>query len=126
MVAERSDKKRRGPAPLPAAERRLHPVQARFSAAELEHLDEARKSVGLRRGAYLRAVACERLPRPIPAINREAWAALARAAGNLNQIARHLNAGDVLGLPEVRAQLDALRLTLIGAQPIGGEDKAGR
>ena len=62
------------------------------------------------------AAALHRLPPTIPEVNREAWAALARTAANLNQIAHRLNAGDALPLAEVRATLDAFRRDLIGVK----------
>ncbi|WP_223930824.1 plasmid mobilization relaxosome protein MobC, partial [Aeromonas caviae] len=45
-----------------------------------------------------------------------AWAALARTAANLNQIAHRLNAGDALPLAEVRATLDAYQVTPEGVE----------
>jgi hypothetical protein len=108
-------RRRRGPAPLDEIERRVHSVNARLSAAELAALDERRAAVRMQRGAYLRAAALLRLPPSVPAINREAWASLARAAGNLNQIARHLAGGDAVELEAIRAALADFRRGLIGA-----------
>ncbi len=95
MMDEVARKRRRGPAPLDAAVKRVHMVSSRLSAAELAMLDERRAAFRMRRGEYLRAAALQRdLPPTIPAINREQWAELARLAANLNQIARALNMGD--------------------------------
>lgn len=93
MKIDESRRRRRGPAPLDAADRRLHTVSVRLTAAELACLDARRDAVQMQRGEYLRAAALHRLPPTIPEVNREAWAALARTAANLNQIARHLNEG---------------------------------
>lgn len=90
-----SKRRRRGPAPLADADRRTHTVSVRLSDAELAQLDTRRALVRMQRGEYLRAAALHRLPPTIPAINREAWVHLARIGGNLNQIARHLNAGAI-------------------------------
>lgn len=108
-------RRRRGPAPLDEIERRVHSVNARLSAAELAALDERRAAVRMQRGAYLRAAALLRLPPSVPAINREAWASLARAAGNLNQLARHLAGSDAVELEAIRAALADFRRGLIGA-----------
>lgn len=97
MTTDESKRRRRGPAPLDAADKRGHTVSVRLNEAELARLDLLRDAVQMQRGEYLRAAALHRLPPTIPAINREAWAELAREAANLNQFAKHLNqdfAGD--------------------------------
>jgi hypothetical protein len=64
----------------------------------------------------------------VPELNREAWRALARAVGNLNQLAHHANAGERVGseladeLAEVRAQVAQLRKELVGDE---GQDHQG-
>lgn len=109
-------RRRYGPEPLEASERRVHTVSVRLNDAELARLDAQRSEVQMQRGEYLRAAALHRLPPTIPELNREAWAALARSAANLNQIAHRLNAGDALPLAEVRATVDAFRRDLIGVK----------
>lgn len=80
---------RRGPIPLPAAERRVHCVSVRLHAGELAIVDARRGR--LQRGEYLRVAALDRLPPPPPPeINRQAWADLGRLASNLNQIAKRM------------------------------------
>lgn len=116
------DKPRRhGPKPKPASEQRRHPVSCRLTDAELARLDDLRGKVS--RGEWLRLAAMARPPRTVPAVNKVAWADLARAAGNLNQITRAINEGklpvkDVAGVGravmDVRAQLDTVRRLLIG------------
>jgi hypothetical protein len=93
MNIEESKRRRRGPAPLNAADKRGNTVSVRLNDAELARLDSQRAAVQMQRGEYLRAAALHRLPPTIPAVNREQWAELARTASNLNQIARHLNEG---------------------------------
>jgi len=114
MSTDESKRRRRGPAPLDAADKRAHTVSVRLNDAELARLDSLREAVRMQRGEYLRAAALHRLPPTIPAVNREQWAELARTAANLNQIARHLNEGlrgegerisESLGI-ELSAQLD--------------------
>ena len=86
-------RRRRGPQPLPAGEKRRHAVSVRLNATELAKLDGQRSPIKMQRGEYLRAAALHRLPPTIPAINREAWTELAREAVNLNQLAKYLNQG---------------------------------
>lgn len=110
----RRRRSRYGPAPLPADALRTHCVSVRLAPAELAELDRQRGRY--RRGEWLRLAWQRALPPTIPEVNREAWAALARTAANLNQIAHRLNVGDALPLAEVRAALDAFRRDLIGAK----------
>jgi hypothetical protein len=86
-----------------------------MNAAELDRLDLQRGSH--QRGEWVRMSWLKTLPPPpAPAINREAWAELARAAGNLNQLARHLNAGGFMhDGPELAAELEKFRAALIAA-----------
>ncbi|MEF3194263.1 MAG: mobilization protein [Halothiobacillaceae bacterium] len=121
-MIDESRRRRRGPAPLAAADKRVHTVAVRLTAAELAQLDHRRAMVSMQRGEYLRAAALHRLPPVVPELNREAWAALARAAASLNQIAHRLNAGDAIPLAEVRAMLDAFRRELIGVKHDAEED----
>jgi len=116
MTHDESRRRRRGPVPLDAIDRRGHTVSVRLNDSELARLDSQRDAVQMQRGEYLRAAALHRLPPTIPAVNREAWASLARSAANLNQIARRMNAGDALPLNEVRVMLDAFRRDLTGAR----------
>jgi len=118
MLEER--RRRHGPAPLDAAEKRRHCASVRLNDAELAWLDAARASVGMQRGEYLRAAALDRLPpQPAPEVNRSAWLELARAAGNLNQLAHHLNSiggAESADVPGIAAELARFRAALIGAQ----------
>jgi hypothetical protein len=57
-------------------------------------------------------------------VNRAAWVDLARSASNLNQIAHAINSGSLSStsdlasvLDDLRHDLDALRLAMIGGRP---------
>jgi hypothetical protein len=68
-------------------------------------------------------MACfRRVPPTIPELNREAWASLARAAGNLHQLARHLNHGEAVAVEEIRSMLAEFRGSLIGANLVEDEE----
>jgi hypothetical protein len=111
--------RKRGPKPMPAADRRVHPVSVRLNSAELADLDSARALVRMQRGEYLRSASRGVLPPTIPPINREAWASLARVAANLNQYQAQINAGGVHGHPPEVIQalvelVQKLRAELLG------------
>ena len=72
MSTDESKRRRRGPAPLDATDKRGHTVSVRLNDAELARLDSQRDAVQMQRGEYLRAAALHRLPPTIPAANREA------------------------------------------------------
>lgn len=113
---------RRGPDALPSIELRTNTVSVRLNDAELFKLDEQRAPVRMQRGEYLRCAALHQLPPTIPSVNQAAFAALARSAANLNQVAHAIN-GAARGSPilapsiqEIAAALDDFRRSLIGAQ----------
>lgn len=109
MITDESKRRRRGPIPLGATEKREHTVSVRLNVAELARLDLLRGRVAMQRGEYLRAAALHLLPPTIPAINREAWASLARVVGNLNQYQAAINEGRASGhSSEVLAELGDL------------------
>jgi len=107
-----SQKKRgRGRKPVPPHEKQQHQVNSRLTDAELAHVDAHRG--GVSRGEWLRRAAFGHAPRTIPAINREAWTELSRAAANLNQLARLSHTfTDVNVLDELKK----FRAALIGAR----------
>lgn len=120
----------RGPAPLDPADLRTHTVSVRLNAAELAELDHNRAPVRMQRGEYLRAASWGKLPPTIPAINREAWANLARAVGNLNQFQAAINEGRAAGYPaqtieQLRDQVQQLRSELLGIQAPASPSEAG-
>lgn len=121
MPENQMPKRRHGPTPLPPAELRTHTVSVRLNAAELAALDRDRAPVHMQRGEYLRAASRGELPKTIPAINREAWANLARAVGNLNQYQAAINEGRATGYPaktieDLRDRVQNLRSELIGIE----------
>lgn len=114
-------RRRTGRAPRDPADLRTHTVSVRLNVAELSELDRDRAPVRMQRGEYLRAASRGELPKTIPAINREAWASLARVAANLNQYQTAINEGraGAVGCPlevieQLRDQVQQLRSELIG------------
>jgi len=113
-------RRKSGPKPLALADKRGHTVSVRLNSAELAELDAARAPVQMRRGEYLRQAWAGKLPPTIPSINREAWASLARVAGNLNQYQHALNAGEVTDghppdlIESLATQVQTLRAALLG------------
>ena len=112
MNDEQINGRRRGPAPRPDEEKRTHAVAVRFNSEELELLDKNRGR--FQRAEFLRSSALNKLPPTIPPLNQQAWTELARAAANLNQIARELNFKRTPG--GIQDQLAQFRAALIGAQ----------
>lgn len=118
-----SPKRRYGPIPKTALDRRWHSVSCRLTDDELALVDARRGKV--RRGEWLRLSALSKPPCIVPELNRVAWVDLSRSASNLNQIAHAINAGDVPAdddlvsvIQELRVDLAALRLAMIG----GGDE----
>lgn len=112
-------KLKRGPKPLALADKRMHSVSVRLNSAELADLDSARALVRMQRGEYLRSASRGVLPPTIPAINREAWASLARVAANLNQYQQAINAGTVHGHPPELIQALAELVQKLRAELLG-------
>lgn len=111
---------RRGPVPLPAADKRGHCVSVRLNGRELAQLDAQRGR--FQRGEWLRIAALDQLPPSVPEANVQAWAELARLAANLNQAQAAINRGDSDGhqvelLGDLRSAVAALRRELVGVQP---------
>jgi hypothetical protein len=108
---------RRGPVPLPAADRRVHCVSVRLNVAELARLDERRGR--LQRGEWLRVAALDQLPPTIPSANVQAWAELARLAGDLNKSQALIERGEADShqaelLEDLRKAVASLRRKLVG------------
>jgi len=97
-------------------------INVRFTAPEFAAIHAAAALHGLGLAAFLRRAALGyRLPPAVPAINRAAYAALARLAGNLNQWMHAINAGIAPSVPqpsleELRRLLRLLRADLLGAR----------
>jgi hypothetical protein len=102
---------------------RVTTIGVRVSAAEYAALKLKAEQMGVSPAQWLRLAALSRRlpPPPVPAINREQYAELARLAGNLNQLAHLANEGrpvtvaDTL-LRELVGEVGRLRLALLGAE----------
>lgn len=113
-------KKKYGPEPIPAQDKRQKRLNVFFSQAEYaELLTRVKRKSGL--SAYIRSQAIAgktQLYVAVPEINLKAYAELARTAANLNQLARKLNAADIIDVSQLQTELHAFRLALIsGGQP---------
>lgn len=132
--------KKHGPDPLPPDQRRRHSIGVYLTDAERQQLEalaipngtEGMHNLGIRRrlARHLRTAGLNSAPPQIPTINRQAWASLSRVAGNLNQYQAAINEGRATGYPpevleELRDQVQALRLELIGTPPTEDEDDEG-
>lgn len=111
---------RRGPVPLPAADKRGHCVSVRLNGRELAQLDVQRGR--FQRGEWVRMAALDQLPPTVPEANVQAWAELARLAANLNQAQTSINRGDtdshqVELLQDLREAVATLRRELVGVRP---------
>lgn len=122
MSDEIPRKRRRGPIPKLAHEKRQHSVSCRLTDDELALLDKLRGQVS--RGEWLRLSAFAQPPRIVPEVNKIAWSDLARTAANLNQLTRimHLNFTDQKNrletskaLMDLRSKLADVRALLIGS-----------
>ena len=97
-------------------------IGVRVSPSELQLLQAKAEQMGMTPAYWLREAALSRrLPTPpVPPINREHYAELARLSGNLNQLAKLANTGhpvnvDSTFLQRISAEVAHLRLALIGA-----------
>ena len=111
---------RRGPVPLPAADKRGYCVSVRLNGSELAQLDVQRGR--FQRGEWLRMASLDQLPPTVPEANVQAWAELARLAANLNQAQTSINRGDtdshqVELLQDLREAVATLRRELVGVRP---------
>ena len=97
-------------------------IGVRVAPAELAALTAKAEQMGMTPAHWLREAALSRrLPSPpVPPINREQYAELARLSGNLNQLAKLANSGqsvtvaDAL-LQRLAGEVGRLRLALLGA-----------
>lgn len=101
-------------------------IGVRVSPSEFETLRNKAAQMSMTPAQFLRnAALTRRLPAPpVPAINIEQYAELARLAANLNQLARHANVGRVVNvntelLESTAAEVQRLRLALLGK---GGDE----
>ncbi len=96
-------------------------IGVRLNSKEWNEIQRKADSQGVPPTVWMRLAALSRMcPRPpVPAVNRQAYADLARLAANLNQLARAAHEGRILiaadMLAAVREQVRLLRLDLLGA-----------
>ncbi len=94
---------------------RTHCVSSRLSKEEIALLDERRGKYA--RGEYLRLAFLRSLPpAPVPAINREAWLALSKVAGNLETLATAMRGGEYIPLDQIKEAVEDFRMELIGVE----------
>lgn len=105
---------------------RVSTIGVRVSAEEYAALRAKAEQMGMTPAQWLREAALSRrLPSPpVPPINREQYAELARLAANLNQLAHGANIGQNVAvndalLQRVAGEVSRLRLALLGVG--GGE-----
>lgn len=100
---------------------RQRTIGVRLNNAELGAIQRKADSMGIPPTTWMRHAALSRMPlRPlVPELNRQAYAELARLAGNLNQLIRAAHEGRVNVPPSLLAELyaavQAFRLELLGA-----------
>jgi Bacterial mobilisation protein (MobC) len=95
---------------------RRHCVSVRLNRSELLMLNSKRGP--MKQGEWLRCAALDKLPSVVPEVNQQKWLELARAAANLNQIARALHLFNGISTEEVdqvRKALTEFRAALLGA-----------
>lgn len=102
------------------APRRPRTLNLRFTNAEYQELQErAGRSTHGNMGEYLRSAAFGRrmdpLSPPPPQINRDAYLAFLRVGALLNQTARHLHVGNVIGTDRDKAAFHQLLTDLTAA-----------
>jgi len=97
-------------------------IGVRVAPAEFAALTAKAEQMGVTPAHWLREAALSRrLPSPpVPPINREQYAELARLSGNLNQLAKLANSGqsvtvDSTLLQRLAGEVGRLRLALLGA-----------
>lgn len=116
-------RKRIGGRPAKPESERLKNVPLRMTDAERRQAEDQARAAGLTLSAYLRARVLGKTVRGVvPAVNRAAYAELARTTANINQIAAHMNAGGDAPaglrdlLEEAAREVRILRLQLLGIQ----------
>lgn len=119
-----SPKKRKGGRPRGnPADVRAFTIGVRVSPTEYEELKTKAAQMGMLPAKWLREAALSRrLPTPpVPQINREQYAELARLSANINQLAHAINSGKPITVSDSLLQKTAeecrrLRLSLLGLE----------
>lgn len=124
MTQEKQRRKRwrHGRASINPADIRGFIIGVRANHAELSEIQAKAKEMNLPVGRFLRQAALARvLPRrSVPELNRKAYGELARMGGNLNQMARAANQGNITLSAQfffqLKGLLEEVRLALLGVQ----------
>lgn len=121
-------KRRFGPEPRPAEDLRKIRISIFLTEQEADKIRHTASAFNINPSVYIRTAVLSRTPRQIPPINREAWASLARVAGNLNQYQAAINEGRAGGYPpevlaDLREMVQALRSDLLGVKQPPEEDE---
>ena len=99
----------------PKTKTRKHRIEVWFFDEEIKKIDRDRGLVP--RAVFVRqAVEGVKISPPIPQINIEARAELAKIGGNLNQIAKAANSGLDIDIYEIQEVIKKLKLTLLGVK----------
>lgn len=102
--------------------RRSCDVRVRLTPLEFDRLAARAASLGEPPAVFARRMALDRsLPRPVPQVNRQAWAELARLAANLNQWVRAINSGTAPTSERPRLEALASELASVRAALLGRE-----
>lgn len=124
MTTQPTRQHRRGRPRVPDMERRRIKVSINLNHNEAKQLSLRSEDAGMDTAAYIRVAALGNTITAVPKINRETYLELARLAGNLNQLMRHINSsssvvvnGEQLGagLKKIHSEVQALRAALLGA-----------
>ena len=108
--------RKHGPDPLPPDQLRSKRLSVYVTEDEFSELTRRAELVSMRTPAYLRESGLERLPPTVPEINQIAWLELSKSAANLNQIARHLNQGKLVGVGVILDAVNVFRCNLTKAE----------
>lgn len=129
MKAQHPSRKGRGGRPRsdPSAVR-ASTIGVRVSADEYAALRDKAARMGMTPAQWLREAALSRAlpPPPVPPVNREEYARLAKLAANLHQLLRLANRGHVVIsdalLSDLINEVSRLRLSLIGVKNDSEDD----
>lgn len=111
QTAVQKQRNHRGGRPsLADDERRCIRVQPSFTFAEFAAVEEKAEALGVEVSEWLRIASLGETVKTVPAINRIAYAELARLAANLNQLAAKANSNAGLDADDVTKTTGAAHL----------------
>jgi hypothetical protein len=99
-------------------------IGVRVNATELAELESKAKVAGVSVTEWLRLAGLRRRAPAgvVPVINRQAWAALARSAANLNQLTKAVNEGRTAGVDANALRLMYREIQTLRQQLLGVSD----